>query len=72
MTPPTPMKLRLALMLIVSALWLAAGGCATQPTPRTVAAPARPPAADTDYPAWTKAAGWLLVPFTGASQSIGF
>ena len=60
------------LFLIASAICLGAAGCATQPPQRTVPAPANPPAAGTDYPAWTKAAGWLLVPFTGASRSYDF
>ena len=69
----TPLlKPRLLLILTVSALWLGAAGCATPPTQRATPTPNSRTTADTDYPAWTKAAGWLLLPFTGASQSIGF
>ena len=58
--------------LILAAVFvLGTAGCATQPAPRPAPAPASRPA-DTDYPAWTKAAGWLLVPFTGASHSVDF
>ena len=28
--------------------------------------------ADTPYPAWTKAASWLELPFTGANGSVAF
>ena len=72
MTPTTPMKPRFILTLLVSALWLAAAGCATPPSPRAAASPTIHSRADADYPGWTKAAGWLLLPFTGASQSFGF
>ena len=66
------MKPRLLLILIVSALWLGAAGCATQPPPRATPISTNRTTTDADYPAWTKAAGWLLLPFTGASQSFGF
>ena len=72
MTPPTPIKLRFTLMLMVSALWLGTAGCATQPAPQTTPISTNRTTTDADYPTWTKAAGWLLLPFTGASQSLGF
>ena len=63
---PTKPRLIFTSLLIASAL--GAGGCAT-------AAPTRrpdPPPAETPYPAWTKAAGWLALPFTGANGSVSF
>ncbi len=66
------MKPCLLLILTVSALWLGVAGCATPPPPRTTPTPTNRTTADADYPGWTKAAGWLLLPFTGASQSFGF
>ncbi len=73
-TLATPMKPRHFLTLLIAASALAAGGCATTPPART-AAPVPPnatPPADTPYPAWTKAAGWLLLPFSGANGSVNF
>ena len=62
------MKPRLFLTLLLALSALAAGGCATTPPSR----PAAPPPAETQYPAWTKAAGWLLLPFSGANGSVDF
>ena len=62
------MKLRLTFMLLLAAGALGAGGCATTSPPRRP----DPQPAETPYPAWTKAAGWLALPFTGATGSVTF
>ena len=64
----TPMKLRLIFTLLLAASALGAGGCATTSPPRRP----DPPPAEAPYPAWTKAAGWLALPFTGANGSVSF
>ena len=62
------MKLRLIFTLLLAAGALCAGGCATTSPPRRP----DPPPAEAPYPAWTKAAGWLALPFTGANGSVSF
>ena len=60
----------------VVCVWsLVAGcGCATVEKSRAPhsATTSTATAAETPYPMWTRAAGWLLTPFTGASASVGF
>ena len=68
------MKPQFFLPPLLVACALAAGGCATTPPPHSAMVgryPAVAPA-ETPYPAWTKAAGWLAVPFTGANGSVAF
>ena len=65
------MTLRFFLTLLIVATAFAANGCATTPPPRA-STPPSPPPADPAYPAWTKAASWLVMPFTGANGSVDF